>query len=114
MKKIKCFSIVSAVVEEATLQFRPMYKLNEEWYDMLKQYCDVIDALSEESDNVAFEVHVDRITHHLSISMECPVFSVGVLDELFIELAKRTLELKFENCDGENIRVTFVFPSLWV
>ena len=110
---IKCFSVVSMVVDEATQQFSPMYKLNQEWLDILKQYCEVIDKLSVQCEGVAYDVGVDDLTHEVSISMECPSFYAEPANKHFLEVLKSTVTLRFDNCGNGNVKATFVFPTLW-
>lgn len=59
---VKCFDVVSMVVDEATDQFSQLWKINKERYEILKQYCDVLDSLVEEFDGESFNVEVDDIS----------------------------------------------------
>ena len=50
----KCFDVVSMVVDEATAQFAPIWRPNNEKLRILKQYCGVLDSLAEGFGGVAF------------------------------------------------------------
>lgn len=113
MKKIRCFDVVNMVVEEATERFSPLRVLNEEWYDVLKQYCSIIDKMFEENDGIAYEVDVDEESCAVAISMECPLFSVDSKDHLFYKLIEHTIAFGFVATSDGNIAVKFVFPTVW-
>ena len=59
MAFVNCFDVVSMVVEEATSQFAPLWKLNKESNKILEQYCSVIDSLAEEFGGESFDVTSD-------------------------------------------------------
>ena len=46
MGKVKCFDVVSELVTEATRQFTPLWKLNEDKYKVLENYCKAVDSLN--------------------------------------------------------------------
>ena len=48
MAFVNCFDVVSMVVEEATKQFAPLWKLDKECNRIFEQYFSVIDSLAEE------------------------------------------------------------------
>lgn len=114
MKLVKCFDVVSMVVDEATEEFGGFFwKLNQESYDILKQYCDVIDSLSDEFGGIAYDVSVDDITHMISITLECDEIVIINKKHRFYDLAERSELLKFSISKNGNLNVGFVFPSVW-
>ena len=112
MNKVKCFDVVESVVEVANERFAPIFTLDEQKYDVLKNYCEAIDDLSDEFDGEYFEVDVDEDTMEVKISLECPDMTIGSRDHVFWELAKRVVKVSF-SASGENVRASFVFPSIW-
>ena len=59
--QLKCFDIAEMVIDEATNQFFPIWIVNDDKKEIFKQYCDVLDSISEEFDGEAFEVDVDDV-----------------------------------------------------
>lgn len=111
--RVKCFDVVSMVTEEATRQFAPLWKENEECLDILKQYCKAIDSLAKEFDGISYDVSVDDIEMTISIKLECQDFEVGSKSHVFCQLAERAVSLGFTAADNGNLFVEFVFPSIW-
>lgn len=110
---VKCFDMVSIVVEEATERFSPLWKVNDERYDILRQYCDVLDALAKELDGESFDVEVDEIKMTISISMECRDMVIESKDHNYCKLAERALAFGFSVSEDGLLCVKFVFPSVW-
>lgn len=110
---VKCFDVVSMVVEEATKQFAPIWKLNKEKYDILKQYCQVIDDLSDEFDGISYEVNVDDIALTIAITLECQDVVIEKQSHKYYELIQRTNTFGFSVSEDGNLNVNFVFPSVW-
>ena len=113
MAFVSCFDVVSMVVEEATVQFAPLWKLNKENYRILKQYCDVVDALSEEFGGESFDVTVDDIEMTITIVLECEDMTITSKTHKFYSLAQRSNALGFSVSESGNLNVKFVFPSVW-
>lgn len=113
MNKINCAEVVSMVVEEATKQFAPLWALNSENYQILEQYCSVIDVLSEEFEGTSYEVSVDEIKMTVSIVMECEDITILSSAHHFYKLAERSVELGFSVSENGRLNVRFVFPSVW-
>ncbi len=110
---IKCFDVVSEVVKEACKQFSPLWCLEEENYEILKDYCGAIDILSSENNGTMYEVEIDDIKMTVKISLGCGSMVVPNKKGLFTGLAKRAIEVAFEPIDSESLKITFEFPSLW-
>ena len=110
---VKCFDAVSMVVEEATLQLAPLWKINKEKYRILKQYCGVLDSLSNEFDGESFEVDVDDENMTISIKLECQDITIESQTHKYYSLAQRALSFGFLSGNNGNIIASFVFPSVW-
>lgn len=110
---VKCFDIVSSVVEEATRQFGPFWKLDSGKYAILKEYCNVIDLVSDDFAGISCEVSVDETRMTVSVVLECPDIVIRRRDHEFYKLARRAQRINFSASDDGNLNVEFVFPSLW-
>lgn len=113
MSFIKCIDAVSMVVDEATTQFAPIWKVNNQKYDILRQYCSVIDSLADEFNGESFVVSVDDMKMTISVCMECPEMVVDDKQHLFYSLIKRAVMLKFSTSQDNNLNIEFTFPSVW-
>ena len=114
MSFVKCFDVVSMVVDEATKQFAPLWKIHEERNSILGQYCAVIDSLAEEFGGKSFDVAVDDISMEIAVIMECDDIVIESKTHKFYTLAQRTKSLGFSVSDDGGLNVKFVFPSVWV
>lgn len=110
---VKCFDVVSMVVEEATKQFAPLWKESEEDLKILKEYCNIIDALSEEFGGEAYKVEVDDIKMTVSVSVDCKDILINTKTNGFYALVERAISVGFSAIDSGAMTVTFVFPSVW-
>lgn len=110
---VKCFDVVSMVVEEASRQFAPSWELDSELYNILKQYCSVIDSLVEEFDGESLDVFVDDIKMTIKVILECPDITIESASHNFYKLAQRSNSVTFGVSEDENLNVEFVFPSVW-
>ena len=113
MSFVKCFDVVEMVVDEANKLFTPLWKIDDEKYRILKQYCDVIDMISEEFDGQGYDVSVDEIKMTVKIIVECQSLMLESASHKFYALAKRALSCCFSVSDNGNVNVEFVFPSIW-
>lgn len=110
---VKCFDVVSMVVDEATSQFSPLWKLNREKYRILKQYCGVLDSLAEEFDGESFDVEIDDIAMTISITMECHDVTIESQNHKYYSLAQRAIAFGFSTSEDGLLCAKFVFPSVW-
>lgn len=113
MSFIKCFDVVSMVVEEATEQFAPLWKLNEENYKILEQYCGVIDSLAQEFEGESYDVEVDEVKMTVKIVLECQEMTIESKTHQFYELAQKADSFGFSATEDSTLLVEFVFPSVW-
>ena len=114
MSFVKCFDVVSMVVEEATKQFAPLWKLHEECNGILGQYCSVIDSLAEEFGGESFDVSVDDVDMTITVVMECADMVIESKNHKFYIIAQRANSIGFSVSEDGNLNVKFVFPSVWV
>jgi hypothetical protein len=110
---VKCFDVVSMVVEEATDRFSPLWKVDNDNYSILRQYCSAIDSISNEFDGESFEVSIDEINMTISITLECSDIVVDTTNCRFCELLKRAISTSFSTSKEGNLNLTFKFPSIW-
>lgn len=111
---IKCFDVVSMVVDEASKQFGSIiWELNKEKYDVLKNYCEAIDKLSDSFDGVSFEAEVDEINMTIKITLECAEAIVDSPNHIYYKLLERSKSFGISVTDNNTINLSFVFPSLW-
>ena len=108
---VKCFDVVSSVVDEATKRFS--LKVNEENYDILQQYCEYIDCLAEEFYGESFDVEVDEIKMTIAIRMECTSMLIKTKEHEYYSLAEQALSVGFSVTEDGNVCIEFVFPSVW-
>lgn len=113
MNFIKCFDVVSMVVEEATKQFAPIWKIDNKKYEILAGYCNGIDELIEEFDGESCEAEVDEIEMYVSISVECLDFTAQTKTHIFYRLLQRAIEVSFSTSENGLLKIKFVFPELW-
>lgn len=110
---VKCFDAVSMVVEEATSQFAPIWKINNERYRILKQYCSAIDSIASEFEGKSFGVDIDDVKKTIKIDVECSDMTVDTKSHKYFSLAQRALSIGFRASDSGNLIVEFVFPTVW-
>lgn len=113
MSFVKCFDVVEMVVEEATEQFFPLWRLDREKYRILEQYCQVIDGLSEEFDGVSYDVEVDDIAMTVAVTLECQDMNIEQQSHKYYSLTQRAITVGFAASEDGNLNVKFVFPSVW-
>lgn len=113
MSFIKCFDVVSMVVEEACDQFSPLWKLDKEKYRVLERYCKIIDDLSDEFDGISYDVEVDDITMTIAITLECQDMNIQQQSHKYYALAQRAVTFGFSVSNDGNLNVEFVFPGVW-
>lgn len=109
----KCFDVVSSVVEEANERFAPLWKMDEEKYDILENYCEVIDKLIEDSDGISFDVEVDEIKMTIAVEIETADVVITDRKSPVYELFKRAISAGFRQSEEGNVITKFVFPSIW-
>lgn len=110
---IKCFDTVSMVVDEAKERFAPFHKINEERYEILKEYCDATDILIKETDAESLEAEVDEIEMTVSVTIECRELEVSHENDIFTQLAERAVSVEFYNSGSDLTGIKLTFPSIW-
>lgn len=113
-KVIKCYDVVSMVVEEANERFKPLWAIDKEKLDILREYCNAIDDILKEFGGDAIDVDVDEIRMTISITIECEDLTIESKEHQFHQLVERTIKFGFEKSkEREAMCVNFVFPSVW-
>lgn len=110
---LKCFDIATMVVDEATKQFSPLWKINDKNADILKQYCEAIDLLSNEYNGTAINVFVDEVNMTVDITLTCGDLTIENKSHIFYQLAERAISVGFSTSEDGELEIKFVFPSLW-
>jgi hypothetical protein len=113
MNFITCFDVVSMVVDEATERFAPLWRVDNERYDVLRQYCEALDQVAAEFDGESFEVEVDEIKMTIAITMTCSDLTVQSASHVLYQLGERALSLRFNTTAEGDLAVTLTFPSVW-
>jgi hypothetical protein len=111
MDKLRCFDIVSEVINEASERFGSTP--NSYYVDVLNQYCDIIDMISDKYNGESYIVEVDENTHEISIGLECWDFAADNSSHVFYKLIEHTTKWSFSVADTGNLLITYVFPSIW-
>lgn len=111
---VKCFDVVNMVVEEASEQFKPIWKIDNEKLDILHEYCDAIDEILKEFDGDSIDVDIDEIKMTVSITIECEDLTIESKEHQFHQLVERAVRFGFSKSkEREAMCVNFVFPSVW-
>lgn len=110
---VKCFDVVSAVAEEATKLFAPIWILNTEKYSEFEQVCEKIDILIKEFECTSLEVEVDEIKMTISISLECESITIKTKGNWFYDIIPNAVALKFTCINDNSMKAEIVFPSVW-
>lgn len=113
MPFVKCFDVVEMVTDEASAQFKPLFRESREAKDILRQYCEELDALATEFNGESFEVEVDDAQMTIAIRMECPDIIIQSGQHRFFVLARNALAVRFSHGEHDTVAVEFVFPSIW-
>lgn len=113
MGKVKCFDVVSELVTEATRQFTPLWKLNEDKYKVLENYCKAVDSLIDEFEGESIDVEIDEISMSVNIALQFYDIVVEAKDHVFYKLSERAMKIRFGQEEDDLTKVEFVFPSLW-
>lgn len=113
MNKIKCFDVASEIIEEATKQFSPVWKLNNDNYKIFEKYCNTIDKIIESISAISFGVSVDDISMFVTLSVECVTINSESNNDYLSKLIKAASKVKFEATKDGDLMISFVFPPLW-
>ena len=112
-ERVKCFEVVSSAVEEADKKFGPLWQINEENYDILREYCGAIDQISDESAGVFFNVDVHDRIKTVSIKLGCHTMLLENMLHVYYSLILRAVKFGFSATDDGFLVLEFEFPSVW-
>lgn len=110
---VTCFDIVSMAVDEATKKYASLYQLNHTDYGYLKTYCEVIDNLADEFEAESFDAFVNETDMTIEVAIVCDEVTVLRSNHPFNVLTEHANSIRFAATKDGNMRVEFVFPSLW-
>ncbi len=112
MDKVKCFDVAEMVINEASSQFGILWKVDNEKLQRLKENCDLIDELSDDSCGVSFDAFVDEITMDISITLECEELIADNKDHVIYHLMDAAKAINLFARDG-NLCIKLRFGSIW-
>lgn len=111
---VSCFDIVRMTVETASTEFAPDFTLNHEAFAILEQYCSIVDDMVAHIEAESIEAVIDPIMMTVVITLtsaDCTLYRDNLR---FFQLIKRSKSMCFAADEhGENLKVSFEFPSVW-
>lgn len=111
---MKIFDIVDAVITNIDDVRNGLKKIDSEKFDILREYCDVIDTILSDYDGSKSSVSVDPDTNYVTISIEVVVFSANRFNQSYFDIIERSISLTVSNANNGNVEMEFVFPSVFV
>lgn len=108
----RCFNAVSKEVERADNMFFPLWEIDDERLDILREYCEAIDGFIPEFDGEFLDVNVND-DMGIEIKAAFQLISVGRMPHRFYDTANRAVSLRFSADNDCRVVVEFEFPSLW-
>lgn len=112
---IKSFDVVKAVVDEFVLNSGEKYSIDEEKFDILSNYCDVIDNILKEcfGEQVTVDITANnRIS--ISIILSSFIYETKFKPKAYIDLIERAIEINFDRVKEDRLSMEFVFPSVFI
>ena len=112
--RFKSFDIVNIVLSKTNEWLGKDFKIVNDKVKVLEQYCSAIDKIIDR--NHGDEISCDVNEETLAVLIEFVIEQLSVDDpknDMFTQLVARSAMFSISNDDGEHIRVSFVFPSLW-
>ena len=113
MSFIKCYDVTELIIDEATKQFLPMLKENEDKKKTLKKQCNAIDWIAEQLGGVSYEININDVTMRIMISLVCEEFELDKSCSDFLKMIDNTLQIAFKEVDEDYIQIDFVFDGIW-
>lgn len=114
MIPIKCFDVVSVLVDDANDKFKPLWTYSEEKYNILKQYCGIIDRIAENTGAIAYGIEVGEIDMTVRVSVGYDKFQINIDENSdFYKLLPHTVSFGASFLDDDGLYIDFVFPSIW-
>jgi len=111
--KFSSFSAVERVLEEANERFSSLYQPVQERVDFLKQYCEAFDVLIDEQDVDNFKVELDEVHMTVNIDLVMKTVECSRTQPQLGQLIQRAMSFRVQAKDGEHLKLSFVYPSLW-
>ena len=113
MSFIKCYDVTELIIDEATKQFLPMLKENEDKKKTLKKQCNAIDWIAEQFGGVSYEININDVTMRIMISLVCEESELDKSCSDFLKMIDNTLQIAFKEVDEDYIQIDFVFDGIW-
>lgn len=108
-----CKKNVKELIDQASERFGPSFYVCRDFYDVLMQYCDIIEDIAKANDAKLFHMEVDEITTEITIDIVTPLFESYEKDDVYYKLIEHTTRIAFfTNKNGDTV-VRFVFPTVW-
>lgn len=111
--KFSSFSVVKMVLADANERFAPAFVPVQERVDFLKQYCEAFDVLIDEQDVDNFNVEIDEVNMTVSIDLVMLTVECSRTCPQLGQLIQRAMSFRVKAEDGDHLRLSFVYPSLW-
>lgn len=112
---MKMFDVVSAVIDGRHTDLQERFHINEEYLDILREYCDIIDVMISNHDGSEITADILEENNNISITVELSDFTYETKfkPRSYLDLMERAVSMKFTNRGSERLGVEFVFPSVW-
>ncbi len=111
--KFSSFHVVEMVLEDANERFAPLFEPVPERVDFLKQYCEAFDVLIDEQDVDSFNVEIDEINMTVNIDLVMMTVECSRTQPQLGQLIQRAMSFRVQAEDGDHLKLSFVYPSLW-
>lgn len=115
MSKMKSRDVMSEMIELATERFGHFWKENEQFKDILFNYCDNLDILADEFGGFGFNIEIDEILMTIEYILEFSETAIDIYGNkhILFELLKRAERFETFASEDGNLCIKFVFPSIW-
>lgn len=103
MSKVQCWDVVEDLINEASKRVKPLYAVNEEKMEYVKNVCKtVIQDAADSNDAEAYEVEVDKITMEIRVSVKFENYSTRIFFSPSIWERIRFRYFILEGIEGKN------------
>lgn len=115
MLKVKAFDVVCAFVKERERESQGELQIDEEKLDILSSYCEVIDSIVDECFGKSITVDISE-EHFVCIDLVLSdfVYEKRFKPTAYLELLKRSIDVRFRKVDESSVWMTMRFPSLFI
>ena len=112
IKVDKCFDVMSKSVADSCAEFGDSWRINTEKYNILREYCDAFDKVFDEFEAESFDAKVlpDK---HILITFNCMDICIDGVNHPFFGLIERAETVNISHVSSDEMKIDFVFPSVW-